>query len=416
MLAMVKTSTPGVFKRGSRYVVVYRDPSGRQRKEAVRTLAEARTVKGKRTADVKLGDYRELSRRTFAEYAPQWIASYHGRTSTGIRENTLERYRQQLGIDDDGQPTGEGAIRFFGRMQLAAIEPRDVKRYAAELTDAGLSGGSVKNHLAPVRALLADAFEEGLIRSNPSAGVRITRPAQLVNDDNPEHVKALTEDDLRALLDATPEGWRLFFEFLAHTGLRISEAIALRWGDIDLGQRRLRVRRRIYKGKLDVPKSKYGRRAIPLSEGLARQLWTLRGSAADEELVFSSKRGKLLNVDNVRHRVLKPAGVTAGVWLELDRKGETTSGVGFHTFRHTCATTLFRKGLNAKQVQLWMGHHSAAFTLATYVHLLPDDLPDASFLDAVTGGNKVATRPAEIDRNEVGVGEPETAQPSAAAM
>jgi hypothetical protein len=57
---------------------------------------------------------------------------------------------------------------------------------------------------------------------------------------------------------------------------------------------------------------------------------------------------------------------------------------GFHTFRHTCATLLFRNGLNAKQVQMWLGHHSPAFTLATYVHLLPDDLPDPGFLDSLT--------------------------------
>jgi hypothetical protein len=43
---------------------------------------------------------------------------------------------------------------------------------------------------------------------------------------------------------------------------------------------------------------------------------------------------------------------------------------------------LFRHGLNAVQVQLWLGHHSPAFTIATYVHLLPEDLPDAAFLDA----------------------------------
>jgi hypothetical protein len=45
---------------------------------------------------------------------------------------------------------------------------------------------------------------------------------------------------------------------------------------------------------------------------------------------------------------------------------------------------LFRHGLNAKQVQMWLGHHSPAFTLDTYVHLLPDDLPDAGFLDSLT--------------------------------
>jgi len=45
---------------------------------------------------------------------------------------------------------------------------------------------------------------------------------------------------------------------------------------------------------------------------------------------------------------------------------------------------LFRHGLNAKQVQMWLGHHSPGFTLATYVHLLADDLPDATFLDGLT--------------------------------
>jgi integrase len=73
-------------------------------------------------------------------------------------------------------------------------------------------------------------------------------------------------------------------------------------------------------------------------------------------------------------RILKKAGRKAGV-----------PRVGFHSFRHTCATMLFRSGLNAKQVQVWLGHHSPAFTLGAYVHLLSDDLPDAGFLDALTG-------------------------------
>jgi integrase len=70
----------------------------------------------------------------------------------------------------------------------------------------------------------------------------------------------------------------------------------------------------------------------------------------------------------------------------------------FHTLRHTCATTLFRRGLNAKQAQLWLGHSSPSFTIATYVHLLPDDLPQVDVV--ATGGNQVGTRPAETGRNQ----------------
>ena len=46
-------------------------------------------------------------------------------------------------------------------------------------------------------------------------------------------------------------------------------------------------------------------------------------------------------------------------------------------------------GANAKQVQAWLGHHSPAFTLAVYVHLLDDDVPDASFFDAITSPSEV---------------------------
>jgi integrase len=77
-------------------------------------------------------------------------------------------------------------------------------------------------------------------------------------------------------------------------------------------------------------------------------------------------------------------------------------GLQFHTLRHTCATLLFRNGLNAKQVQMWLGHHSPAFTLAVYVHLLTDDLPDADFLDALTQRRETtralpsASKPASV--------------------
>jgi integrase len=225
------------------------------------------------------------------------------------------------------------------------------------------------------RALLATAFEDGLIRGNPAAGLRNVQRVQAESDE--PRAKALTEDEVRALLDEVPDEWRLLFELLAHTGLRIGEAIALTWAEVDFGRRRLHVRRRLYRGRLDSPKSRYGRRVVPLTEGLARALWRVRGTALDEAPVFTTRDGTYLDASNVAARILKPAARRADVpW------------VGFHTFRHTCATMLFRHGLNAKQVQIWLGHHSPAFTLATYVHLLPDDLPDPTFLDVLTTSRK----------------------------
>jgi integrase-like protein len=57
--------------------------------------------------------------------------------------------------------------------------------------------------------------------------------------------------------------------------------------------------------------------------------------------------------------------------------------VPVYTFRHTCATLLFRNGWNAVQVQRWLGHHKPSFTLDVYVHLLDEDLPEPSFFDSI---------------------------------
>jgi integrase len=377
---LVRTSVPGVYKRGNRYVVRYRDHRGKERKRFARTLAEARDLKATLTADVKRGEYRALSRVSFAEYAPTWIGSYAGRTSRGIRDVTRRDYARELGLDPDTREPLDpprGAVAFFGRMRLAEIEPRDVKEYAASVAARGVSANTVRIALAPVKALLATAVEEGLIRSNPSAGLRIAQAnGNGADEGEGERVKALTEDELRELLAAVAPSWRLLVTLLAQAGLRVSEALPLRWGDVDFGRRRLRVRRSLSRGQIGPPKTRHGRRDVPLTSGMARALWNARkapgADGRDEALIFPDRDGGYLDRAQV-FRAVRSAAKAAGVpWA------------GLHTLRHTAATILFRRGWNAVQVQRFLGHHSPAFTLATYVHLLPDDLPEPTFLDDVT--------------------------------
>jgi integrase len=119
-------------------------------------------------------------------------------------------------------------------------------------------------------------------------------------------VKALSEDELRRLLEEVPLKRRLFFEFLAPSGLRIGEAIALRWSDVDFNRRRVSVERRYYRGTFDKPKSNYGRRKVPLSEGLAVELearWLLADDV--EGLVFASDTGTV--IDSSRLMTSRPS-------------------------------------------------------------------------------------------------------------
>ena len=130
---------------------------------------------------------------------------------------------------------------------------------------------------------------------------------------------------------------------------------------LDIDAPCVHVRRAIVNGQLTAPKSRYGRRTIPISLELVTRLRTLTTGRAETALLFCGAHGAVLRPGNLRYRVLIPAAHRAGVpWAR------------FHTLRHTCAAMLIDAG--ASPLRLQMGHHSAAFTLDTYGHLLGDDL------------------------------------------
>ena len=79
-----KTKTPGVYRRGKKYVYAYR-VRGVQRWKTVDTYDEARRGKLAAEVDVERGELRDLSRVSFGDYAREWIVNYQGRTSNGCR-------------------------------------------------------------------------------------------------------------------------------------------------------------------------------------------------------------------------------------------------------------------------------------------------------------------------------------------
>lgn len=127
--------------------------------------------------------------------------------------------------------------------------------------------------MAPLRASLTTAVREGLIRSNPARDVDPPhRPT--AEDTEGDEAKAMSRDELAQMLAVVPEQWHLFFWFLAATGVRISEAVAMqrRHVALDAPLPHVKVRRALVKGRMGPPKSRYGRRDIPLDRLLATAL------------------------------------------------------------------------------------------------------------------------------------------------
>jgi integrase len=389
---MEKTATPGIYKRGSRYVVVWRH-RGKQHKSFHRTLAEAREAKAQRTA----GDRRPTSKIGVAEYFEGWIESYAGRTQRGFSESTRIEYRRPIEAD---------ALPVWGTWRLADVEPGDVRDLFGAMRRDDRSTASIKKLRAALSAMFATAVDDGLMRSNPVAGVRIPA-AREEEPPEEEKAKALTRSDLAILLEEIPEDWRLFFEFLAHTGLRIGEAVGLRWEHLELGDSpRIKVREQVYKGVRKKLKSSNGKRDLPLSPGMAARLLAHRRDTykGPQSPVFASGAGTELLPANVYRRVLAPAAVSVGLYVEVEVEGQDEprkrSTVSFHTFRHTCASLLFDAGKNPKQVQKWLGHATAGFTLDKYVHLMDDGLGDAGFLDDQVGNGWATQHPRKAENAE----------------
>jgi integrase len=229
--------------------------------------------------------------------------------------------------------------------------------------------------------MLATGFEEGVTRGNVSAGVRLGRA---VASAPVKTTRALSEDELRSVLAEIPERHRLLGEFLAQTGCRISEVLPLRKSDIDFGQRRVRISRRLYDGELGEPKSQHSKREISLSAELARKLWTKLALEDDDALAFPGPDGEPYDRSYL-YRIVHAAGKRAGIeWP-----------VGLHTFRHSTATILYRRGVDKEQIRRVLGHHSWEFSERVYVH--DDEIPDGAVLGDLSATEAIPVEAVAVE-------------------
>jgi integrase/recombinase XerC len=351
---------PGIYKRGNRYVVKWKH-RGRQHKSYHRTLSEARRAKAKRAS----GDTEPVVRQRFDVYARAWVESYQGRTRRGIGDSTRASYRDAI---------ERVAIPYFRGTRLGDIRASDMRDYVEHLrklkTKRGkrgkpqpLTSATIRRYVAPLRAMFAEAAGDGLLPTNPTSSVRV-----FVRGEQRRRPRTLTPEQILALVEAIPAEHRDVVAFLAHTGVRISEALAATWGDLVLedGAPVLRI-----------PDSKTdaGVRSVPLSPEFNRRLVRRRAAAkyaTDADPIFPSAVGTPMERRNFNWRVWQPAIEAAGV--------EATP----HTLRHSLASLLFERGHTAAQIAALLGHSDPSFTLRTYVHAR--ELGDVSFLDDVFGG------------------------------
>ena len=149
---------------------------------------------------------------------------------------------------------------------------------------------------------------------------------------------------------------------LVLTGLRVSEALALRWQDIDLLNATINVRHSWSReGQLTPPKTKAGRRGVPIAPGLVDMLTLLKpDDASDEDFVFSTTGRRPISYHNFRDRGFAPA---------LAKAGLADKGITIHGLRSAAVSLYAARGLSMLETATIMGQADPGVTWKHYARL-----------------------------------------------
>jgi integrase len=335
-----------------------RSVSGKTRAEVSRKLTEA-------LANRDGGLVYDAGKLTVGQYLDSWLA---GSVKGTVKEATYANYSYITRVHISPA---------LGRVKLKSLTPVHVRGFYGEKARSGLSAATVKKMHVVLQKALSQAVSDGLIPRNAADGVKLRRVSAPGDE-----IKPLNSEESATFLEAA-RGERLeaLYALAVHCGLREGELLALRWEDahLDAPKPALLVRRTLTRGEDGrgwivgaSTKSGKGRRVrltrravTALKDHRKRQVeerMRLTGLWRDKGLVFPNETGSPFNPSNLRNRSFKCIKARAGAWEDLR----------FHDLRHTCATLLLSKGVNAKVVSEMLGHASITITLNTYSHVLPD--------------------------------------------
>jgi integrase len=339
-----------------RYRVRYRTPDNRQTdKRGFKTKRDAQAWAEQLEVDKRRGAYvaPAAGRVKLGKYAREWLDSKHK-----LKPSTRARYQVVL----------DTVIAAHSDVALGDISRQFVREWVADLS-VDLAPASVHKSIGVIRQVLAMAVRENRLVMNPVDGVEL--PAVTAAEQ-----RFLTLEQLRALADAAGAHRPLVW-LLGTCGLRFGEVAELRWRDVDLAGRRLRIVRSVtlVDGAFEIgsPKSVKGR-TVSLPAFVA----DLLAPGEPDTLVFPDSAGGHMRGTNVRRRWWSQAVAAAELYPRtiLDAAGEQTTvyDLKLHELRHTAASLAIQAGANIKALQNMLGHESAGLTLDRYGHLYGSDV------------------------------------------
>jgi len=299
---------------------------------AYELILRQRATNGKPLFPVHMDDVEKQP--LFADFSARWYDTY-----ACVNNKLSEQKAKRLTLKTHLVP-------FFGACHLDVIRNALVEEYKALKLNQGLSPKTINNHLTILHMCLRSAHEWAELDSLPSFKMLKTPPPE---------TDYLTPEDCDKLLSVISDPfWRAMVLTAMKTGLRLGELKGIKWSDVNVKKKLLTVRRAIVLSEEVSPKSNRERH-IPLTSDVLHAIQRL---PKDTKYLFGRSGGRALHHYTptiVLHRYCNKA--------KLRR-------IGWHTLRHTFASTLASYNASLKAIQELLGHAGIQTTMR-YAHLMP---------------------------------------------
>jgi integrase len=229
--------------------------------------------------------------------------------------------------------------------------------------------------LSTVSLAIEQARDCGLASVNNVKSVKVRSSSRGL-----DRVDIPPKPDVSELLNRSSGVIRPMLAIACFCGLRISEILGLRWGDLDFECGQVRVRQRVDRwGVIGHPKSAAGVREIPMGSFVSNTLKEWRVRSSGDDLVFCKDDGAPLCYYSVYHQLYRP------LFKATDGRREV-SYINLHRLRHFAVSTWIETGFAPKKVMTFAGHSSITLTFDRYGHLFPSQDDDRAAFDKIESG------------------------------
>lgn len=327
------------------------------------TLKECKEKDSALREQIRNGLYTSNRNLTLEKYYQEWKLIKTNTVKSGTMCNIETHYKLHI-------------LPALGSYKLYTLERRQITKFQQELA-MKFRPSTVNLIMVHLKNLLNDAVSDGVILRNPSLGIKPVKEDEKTATQT--YHRALTEEEQRIFMEYAREEW--LYELLALllcTGMRIGEATALTWQDIDYVNHVIHVTKSVCRkedGRTSIgsPKSRSSVRDIPLNTSIQFILKSQKEKQqlADNKIismshfVFTGANGGMLfnsGVNRAIHKILE----------RMQRDGNEIEYFSVHALRDTFATRYIEQGGSPQVLKTILGHSSLSMTMDLYSQVMPN--------------------------------------------